>query len=102
MFGKISNAMVATQFPKVTFRPIAGDAAKIPFSAVWLPPNDNPAFRRHLSLARSLAKKRQSRPRESSVPDHAAKGVSISQSAAFLAVFVQMLDLLKAPGRMRR
>jgi len=52
-----SEAMVATQFPEVTFRPIAGDTSKIPFSAVWLPTNDNPAFRRFLSLARSLAKK---------------------------------------------
>jgi DNA-binding transcriptional LysR family regulator len=52
-----SEALVATQFPEVTFRPIAGDAAKIPFSAVWLPTNDNPAFRRFLSLARTLAQK---------------------------------------------
>jgi DNA-binding transcriptional LysR family regulator len=52
-----SEAMVATQFPEVTFRPIAGDGAKIPFSAVWLPTNDNPAFRRFLSLVRSLAKR---------------------------------------------
>jgi DNA-binding transcriptional LysR family regulator len=51
-----SEAMVATQFPEVTFRPIAGDAAVIPFSALWLPSNDNPAFRRFLSLARRTAK----------------------------------------------
>jgi hypothetical protein len=51
-----SEAMVATQFPEVTFRPIAGDAAVIPFSALWLPNNDNPTFRRFLSLARSMAK----------------------------------------------
>ena len=64
-----SEAMVATQFPEVTFRPIASDTAKIPFSAVWLPTNDNPAFRRFLSLARSLAKKWQRRPRDSAMPD---------------------------------
>jgi DNA-binding transcriptional LysR family regulator len=89
-----SEAMVATQFPEVTFRPIAGDAAKIPFSAVWLPTNDNPAFRRFLSLARSLAKKWQQRPEDSAMPDRTTRGASISHSAAFLAAFVQMLDLL--------
>jgi DNA-binding transcriptional LysR family regulator len=58
-----SEAMVATQFPEVTFRPIAGDSAKIPFSAVWLPTNDNPAFRRFLSLARSQAMRWGPHPR---------------------------------------
>ena len=89
-----SEAMAATQFPEVTFRPIAGDMAKIPFSAVWLPTNDNPAFRRFLSLARSLAKKWGPRPRDSAVPDRTAKDASISHSVAFLSAFVQMLDLL--------
>jgi DNA-binding transcriptional LysR family regulator len=69
-----SEAMVATQFPEVTFRPVAGDAAKIPFSAVWLPTNDNPAFRRFLSHARSLAKKWQVRRTDSAVSDRTAKG----------------------------
>src|SRR5258708_2529185 len=41
-----SEATVATPFPEVTFRPIAGDAARIPFSAVRLPTNDTPALRR--------------------------------------------------------
>src|SRR6266849_1002543 len=59
-----SEATVATQFPEVTFRPIAGDAAKIPFSAVWLPNNDNPAFRRFLSLARDMSKKWEKQPRD--------------------------------------
>jgi DNA-binding transcriptional LysR family regulator len=52
-----SEATVATQFPEVTFRPIAGDAARIPFSAVRLPNNDNPALRRFWSLARDMAKR---------------------------------------------
>jgi DNA-binding transcriptional LysR family regulator len=89
-----SEAMVATQFPEVTFRPIAGDAAKIPFSAVWLPTNDNPAFRRFLSLARSLAKNWEAHPTDAAVPDGTARGASIKHSVAFLAVFVRMLDLL--------
>jgi DNA-binding transcriptional LysR family regulator len=89
-----SEAMVATQFPEVTFRPIAGDAAKIPFSAVWLPTNDNPAFRRFLSLARSLANKWEPHHRDSAMPDRKPRGVSIRHSVAFLAAFVQMLGLL--------
>ena len=62
-----SEATVATQFPEVTFRPIADDAARIPFSAVWLPTNDNPAFRRFLSLARDMSKKWEKRPRDAAV-----------------------------------
>jgi len=57
-----SEATVATQFPEVTFRPIAGDAARIPFSAVWLRNNDNPVFRRFLSLARDMSKKWEKQP----------------------------------------
>jgi hypothetical protein len=59
-----SEATVATQFPELTFRPIAGDAARAPFSAVWLSNNDNPAFRRFLSLARSMSKKWEKQPRD--------------------------------------
>jgi len=69
-----SEAMVATQFPEVAFRPIAGDAAVIPFSAVWLPNNDNPAFRRFLSLARRVAKKWKQPPGDSAMPDRTARG----------------------------
>jgi len=43
------------------FRPVAGDATTIPFSAVFLPNNDNPAFRRFRSLARAMAKKWEER-----------------------------------------
>jgi DNA-binding transcriptional LysR family regulator len=52
-----SEATIANSFPGVEFRPIAGDKDAIPFSGVWSPKNDNPAFRRFLSLARLLAKK---------------------------------------------
>jgi len=77
-----SEATVATQFPEVTFRPIAGDAARISFSAVWLPNNDNPAFRRFLSLARLMSKKWEHQPRDAAVPPSAKrqKGKSISDS----------------------
>src|SRR5258707_4690896 len=57
-----SEATVATPFPEVTFRPIAGDAARIPFSAVRLPNNDNPALRRFWSLARDMSKKWEKQP----------------------------------------
>jgi hypothetical protein len=40
----------------VAFRPIEGDEDKLPFSAVWLHDNDNPALRRFLSLARAMSK----------------------------------------------
>jgi len=77
-----SEATVATQFPEVTFRPIADDAARIPFSAVWLPTNDNPAFRRFLSLARDMSKKWEKRPRDAAVlaPAIPKKSKSISDS----------------------
>ena len=49
---------LAHSYPDVTFRPIAGSDEELPFSAVWSPRNDNPAFRRFLSLARAFAKER--------------------------------------------
>jgi DNA-binding transcriptional LysR family regulator len=53
-----SEATAATPFPKVVFRPIARNDELLQFSAAWLPHNDNPALRRFLSLARTLAKDR--------------------------------------------
>jgi DNA-binding transcriptional LysR family regulator len=60
--GLTSEATAATPFSKVVFRPIAGDDELLQFSAAWLPHNDNPALRRFLSLARSLAKQKRRRP----------------------------------------
>ena len=59
--GLTSEATIATSFPGVEFRPIAGDGDVIPFSGVWSPKNDNPALRRFLSLARDMAKKWEAR-----------------------------------------
>jgi DNA-binding transcriptional LysR family regulator len=56
--GLTGEASTATRFPAVVFRPMAGDPATIRYSAVWSTANDNPAFRRFLSLARALAKRR--------------------------------------------
>ncbi|WP_296739803.1 LysR family transcriptional regulator [Mesorhizobium sp.] len=53
-----SEATTAAQFPGTVYRPITGEM--LPFSAVWSPRNDNPAFRRFLSLARSMASSQKS------------------------------------------
>jgi DNA-binding transcriptional LysR family regulator len=50
-----SEALTAIQFPNVVYRPIAGET--LPFCAVWSRHNDNPALRRLLAAARSVAKK---------------------------------------------
>ena len=49
----VSEAMTAAHIPGVAYRPIADEV--LPFSAVWSARNDNPAFRRLLSLARTMA-----------------------------------------------
>jgi len=49
----VSEAMTVAQFPGVVYRPILGEI--LPFSAVWSASNDNPAFRRFLSLAKAMA-----------------------------------------------
>lgn len=50
----MSEAGTAARFPGIVYRPIANEI--LPFCAVWSPRNDNPACRRLLSLARSMAK----------------------------------------------
>ncbi|MEM7683185.1 MAG: LysR family transcriptional regulator [Pseudomonadota bacterium] len=50
-----SEATIATQFPGVVYRRLDGEA--LPFCAVWSPNNDNPAWRRMLSLARTMAQR---------------------------------------------
>src|SRR5229473_3278010 len=92
-----SEATVATQFPEVTFRPIAGDAARIPFSAVWLPNNDNPAFRRFLSLARLMAKKWEKQPRDATAPHspkrQKSKSISDSRHSHVVRANAQSADV---------
>lgn len=51
-----SEATIATPFPHVVFRPIAGHSDVLPFSGVWLLRNSNQALRRFISLARTLSK----------------------------------------------
>jgi DNA-binding transcriptional LysR family regulator len=91
-----SESATAASFPEVVFRPIAGDAELLPFSAVWSPNNDNPAFRRFLSLARVLAAKWP--PHHNGVTTPALAGPTmhdlIGRSLVVLAASVQMLGLL--------
>lgn len=49
----VSEAMTVAALPGITYRPITGEM--LPFSAVWSPENDNPAFRRLLSLAKAAS-----------------------------------------------
>lgn len=49
----VSEAMTVAQFPGVIYKPIRSEI--LPFSAVWTATNDNPAFRRFLSLAKTMA-----------------------------------------------
>lgn len=51
----VSEAMTVAMIPGITYRPIAGEL--LPFSAVWSPNNDNPAFRRFLSMAKAASAK---------------------------------------------
>ncbi|MCR8493056.1 LysR family transcriptional regulator [Brucella anthropi] len=48
-----SEATTVAQFPGIIYRRMAGEV--LPFCAVWSARNDNPACRRLLSLARSIA-----------------------------------------------
>lgn len=49
----VSEAMTVARFPGLAYRPIHGEV--LPFSAVWSSKNDNPAFRRFLSMAKAEA-----------------------------------------------
>jgi len=55
--GLVSDSSVAIGYPGVVFRPVSGEKERLSYSVVWLPGNDNPALRRFISLARSMASK---------------------------------------------
>lgn len=61
-----SEATTAAHLPGIVYRPIANEV--LPFSAVWSPRNDNPACRRFLSLARSMARSNKAAEIGLSVP----------------------------------
>jgi DNA-binding transcriptional LysR family regulator len=90
-----SEAAIATPFPKIVFRPIAGDDELLHFNAVWLPHNDNPALRRFLALARQLASKRRGATVRSDGPQirrPVTTGISL-WLASSLGALVKRLDL---------
>ncbi len=49
-----SEATIAMRFPGVVYKRLEHET--LPFRAIWSPRNDNPAFRRFLSLARQMSK----------------------------------------------
>jgi DNA-binding transcriptional LysR family regulator len=88
-----SEATTATSFPNVAFRPIAGDDERLQFSAAWLPQNDNPALRRFLSLARSIAKRRRGRSAPPRPPLGSPVTSAISLYVASLGALARRLGL---------
>ncbi|SMF84130.1 transcriptional regulator, LysR family [Tistlia consotensis] len=52
-----SEAAAGVHYAGVVFRPLSGPDDLLQFSAVWSRDNDNPALRRFISLARSMAKR---------------------------------------------
>ncbi len=51
----VSAAWVDVKLPDLVLRPLSDPADIVPFSAVWSPANDNPALRRFISVAHTLA-----------------------------------------------
>lgn len=51
----VNEAIAAIGFAGVVYRSLAGEV--VPLCAVWSPSNENPAFRRLLSLAKTFSKK---------------------------------------------
>lgn len=92
--GLTSEATSATLFQGVVFRPIGGEDDLIQFSAIWLPQNDNPALRRFLSLARTIAKERRG-PADAAPKRSSVRSVSrtISFSLASLGALARRLGL---------
>jgi DNA-binding transcriptional LysR family regulator len=89
-----SEATTATPFPKIVFRPIAGDDELLHFNAVWLPHNDNPALRRFLALARRMTSERRGTAARSEgprLPPSATSGIILW--FASLGALVRRLDL---------
>jgi DNA-binding transcriptional LysR family regulator len=90
-----SEAAIATPFPKVVFRPVAGDDELLHFNAIWLPHNDNPALRRFLALARKMASERRratARSNGSKIPPSLTSGISLLLASS-LGALVRRLDL---------
>lgn len=57
----VSAAWTAVKLPGLVLRPLTDRADIVPFSAVWSPENDNPAFQRFLQIAQQLVDSRLAR-----------------------------------------
>lgn len=57
----VSEGWTSITYPDLALRPLTAPQDIVPLSAVWSPLNDNPALRRFISLAKTLAASRQSR-----------------------------------------
>lgn len=51
----VSAAWLDVKLPDLVLRPLTDPADIVPFSAIWSPRNDNPALRRFISVAHTLA-----------------------------------------------
>jgi hypothetical protein len=51
----VAAGWATTVYPGVVFRPLTDAADILPFSAVWMMENDNPALRRFVTAAHLLA-----------------------------------------------
>ncbi len=87
--GLTSEATIATPFPKVVFRPVAGEDAFLQFCAVWSSQNDNPALRRFLSLAQTMAKEKSKGPGPGS--GAASSRLTLTSKATHLLAFLGAL-----------
>lgn len=80
----VSAAWAAVGVPGLALRPLTAPEDIVPFSAVWSPDNDNPALRRFVSVAHTLAgRSRHGKARTVSTPPrrNGADGKPHSSSA---------------------
>ncbi|PTW63144.1 LysR family transcriptional regulator [Breoghania corrubedonensis] len=77
----VSAALTQVQMPSLVLRPLTDVADIVPFSAVWSRHNDNPALRRFVSVAHTLAGRVR---RGASDWSHEAMGIMPSKCEAHL------------------
>ena len=76
-----SEATIAARFPGVVYKQLRGEL--LPFSAVWSPRNDNPAFRRLLSMAHTMSAQSAVKP-STAVANPSTLDVPFEKSRAVL------------------
>jgi DNA-binding transcriptional LysR family regulator len=86
----IGEATIATKFPGVAYRRLEDE--RLPFSAVWSPKNDNPAWRRMLSLARSASRRNGIRSSETAKVGKSSAVATAHSSRLFPALPSQIRD----------